>query len=75
MENLLTFLSGSLCGVSQYRFINDATQAGKAPPRFVIFASHPEAINPSYHRFLLNRLRDEFGFAGATVRLEVRKSE
>lgn len=30
MENLLTFLSGSLCGVSQYRFINDASQAGKA---------------------------------------------
>ena len=30
---------------------------------------------PRYHRFLLNRLRDEFGFSGATVRLEVRKSE
>jgi hypothetical protein len=30
MENLLTFLSGSLCGVSQYRFINSADQAGKA---------------------------------------------
>ncbi|HMF02426.1 MAG TPA: TonB-dependent receptor [Terriglobia bacterium] len=30
MENLLTFLSGSLCGVSQYRFINNASQAGVA---------------------------------------------
>ena len=30
MENLLTFLSGSLCGVSQYRFINKASQAGVA---------------------------------------------
>jgi Carboxypeptidase regulatory-like domain/TonB-dependent Receptor Plug Domain len=30
MENLLTFLSGSLCGVSQYRFINDPKQAGVA---------------------------------------------
>jgi len=30
MENLLTFLSGSLCGVSQYRFINNANQAGVA---------------------------------------------
>ena len=30
MENLLTFLSGSLCGVSQYRFINRANQAGVA---------------------------------------------
>src|SRR5207249_6687432 len=30
MENLLTFLSGSLCGVSQYRFINKASHAGVA---------------------------------------------
>ncbi len=51
------------------------SQSGWAPPRFVVFASQPEAINPSYHRFLLNRLRDEFGFAGATVKLEVRKSQ
>ena len=50
------------------------TQVTQAPPRFAIFASQPEAINPSYHRFLLNRLRDEFGYAGATVRLDVRKS-
>jgi GTP-binding protein len=51
------------------------SQPGTAPPRFIIFASHPEAINHSYHRYMLNRLRDEFGYAGATVRLEVRKSE
>jgi hypothetical protein len=30
MENLLTFLSGSLCGISQYRFINNSSQAGIA---------------------------------------------
>jgi hypothetical protein len=30
MENLLTFLSGSLCGVAQYRFINRPDQAGVA---------------------------------------------
>src|SRR5215468_3108502 len=30
MENLLTFLSGSLCGISQYRFINKPSQAGVA---------------------------------------------
>ena len=30
MENLMTFLSGSLCGVAQYRFINKPTQAGVA---------------------------------------------
>jgi len=51
------------------------TQAATAPPKFVIFASQPEAINASYHRFLLNRLRAEFGYAAASVRLEVRRSE
>src|SRR5206468_11083462 len=30
MEKLLTFLSGSLCGISQYRFINKPSQAGVA---------------------------------------------
>ena len=30
MENLLTFLSGSLCSVAQYRFINTPDQAQKA---------------------------------------------
>jgi hypothetical protein len=30
MENLLVFLSGSLCGVAQYRFINTPDQASKA---------------------------------------------
>ena len=51
------------------------TQAGAAPPRFVIFASQPEAVNASYHRFLLNRLRDAFGYGAASVQLDVRKSQ
>ena len=51
------------------------TQAATAPPRFVIFASQPEAVNASYHRFLLNRLRDEFGYSAASVRLDVKKSQ
>jgi GTP-binding protein len=51
------------------------TQVAQKPPRFALFASRPEAINASYHRFLLNRLRDSFGFVGATVRLDVRRSE
>jgi GTP-binding protein len=51
------------------------TQAATAPPRFVIFASQPEAVNASYHRFLLNRLRAEFGYSAASVRLDVKKSQ
>jgi len=52
-----------------------ATQTGSKPPRFTVFASQPEAINASYHRFLLNRLRERFGFTGTPVKLEVKKSK
>jgi len=52
-----------------------ATQTGSRPPRFTLFASQPEAINASYHKFLLNRLRERFGFTGTPVRLDVRKSK
>jgi GTP-binding protein len=51
------------------------TQSGQAPPRFVLFASQPDAVNASYHKFLIRRLRENFGFVGATVRLDVRLSE
>ena len=52
-----------------------ATQTGQRPPRFTVFASQPEAINPSYHKFLLHRLRERFGFTGTPVRLDVKKSK
>ncbi len=51
------------------------TQSGQAPPRFVVFASQPDAVNQSYHKFLVRRLREDFGYSGATVRLDVRLSE
>lgn len=47
-----------------------ATQAGIAPPTFVIFAS--DFIEPSYRRFIERRLREEFGFAGSPLRISVR---
>jgi GTP-binding protein len=48
-----------------------ATQVGVGPPRFVIFASGP--VPPRYARFLENRLRKRFGFAGAPVRITFRR--
>jgi GTP-binding protein len=49
------------------------TQAGVAPPRFLVFASRIEGIDPSYTRFLVRRLREEFGFEGTPIRLRWRK--
>jgi GTPase len=49
------------------------TQTGVAPPAFVVFANAPEGIGETYQRFLKHRLREKFGFAGAPLRLFLRK--
>jgi GTP-binding protein len=42
------------------------------PPTFVLFCTEPEAVQPSYRRFLENRLRDAFDLRGTPVRLRLR---
>ena len=52
------------------------TQAGTSPPTFVVFTSSrsPKAkLHFSYERYLINRLREEFGFFGAPIRIKQRK--
>ncbi|MFH1650764.1 MAG: ribosome biogenesis GTPase Der [Chloroflexota bacterium] len=46
-----------------------ATQAETAPPTFVFFVNDPKLIHFSYERFLENKLRQAFGFAGTPLRL------
>lgn len=50
-----------------------ATQAGVEPPTFVFFSNYPESIHFSYERYLQRRIRDEFGFQGASLKLVFRK--
>ena len=52
--------------------IKYAVQSGTAPPIFTIFTTRGERLHFSYERFLKNRLRDAFGFAGTPIRLKVR---
>jgi GTP-binding protein len=47
-------------------------QVGAAPPVFVFFTNVATTFHFSYERFLVNRLRDEFGFLGTPIRIEVR---
>ncbi|NRA09223.1 MAG: ribosome biogenesis GTPase Der [Myxococcales bacterium] len=49
-----------------------ATQASVSPPTFVLFCTEPRSVAPSYRRFLENRLRERFDFAGTPVRLRLR---
>ena len=52
--------------------IKYVVQSGSAPPVFTIFTTRGERLHFSYERFLMNRLRDAFGFAGTPIRLKVR---
>jgi GTP-binding protein len=46
-----------------------ATQAEVNPPTFVFFANDARLIHFSYRRYLENKLRQAFGFAGTPLRL------
>ncbi len=51
------------------------TQTKARPPTFVVFVSRPSALPAAYTRYLINGLRDTFGFEGAPIRLLMRKGE
>ncbi len=48
-------------------------QIGVAPPSFVFFTNVATTFHFSYQRFLLNQLREKFGFVGTPIRLQVRR--
>ena len=50
-----------------------AAQVGVAPPTFALFTNVATELHFSYERFLKNRIREEFGFAGTPIRLQVRR--
>jgi len=49
-----------------------ATQTSVAPPKFVFFTNIATTFHFSYERFLINRLREAFGYVGTPVRIQVR---
>ncbi len=49
------------------------TQAQTCPPTFILFTSGQ--LDPQYVRFVERRLREEFGFRGSPVHVEVRARE
>jgi len=52
-----------------------ATQRGVAPPAFVLFTNVATEFHFSYERYLVNRIREEFGLIGTPLRLQVRRRE
>ena len=53
--------------------MNYITQVSISPPTFVIYTNIPQGIHFSYERYLLNQMRETFGFEGVSVRLLFRK--
>jgi GTP-binding protein len=53
--------------------LNFITQVSTAPPTFVIYTNFPGGIHFSYERYLLNQMRETFGFEGVPIRLYFRK--
>jgi len=50
-----------------------AAQIGVAPPSFVFFTNVATTFHFSYERFLINQLRQHFGFVGSPIRIQVRR--
>jgi len=49
-----------------------ATQAAVDPPTFVFFVNNPRLVDPSYSRYLENRLREVYSFVGTPLRFRFR---
>jgi len=52
-----------------------ATQTSMRPPTFVVFVNDPAMIHFSYERYLINQIREEFGFEGTPIRMIFRRRQ
>jgi GTP-binding protein len=49
------------------------SQVATRPPTFVVSVNYPEAVHFSYRRYVVNRLREAFGFEGVPLRVLYRQ--
>lgn len=49
------------------------TQTGVNPPTFTFFVNHPDLVDPTYRRYIENRMREKFDFAGTPIRLKFQR--
>ena len=49
------------------------TQTGVYPPHFVAFCNDSELFHYSYRRYLENRIREAYGFAGTPIRMTIKQ--
>lgn len=51
------------------------TQARTNPPHFILFVNNPNLMDAGYKRYLVNRLRETFGFQGVPLTFTLRAKE
>lgn len=55
--------------------IKYVTQTASRPPQFTFFCNHPDIIEPSFERYLENRLRSSFDLSGTPIRLKFKRKD
>jgi GTP-binding protein len=60
---------------SRPHIFNYITQVSIKPPSFALFVRDPSDIHFSYERYLVNRIRETFGFPEVPIRLFFRKKK
>ena len=60
---------------SRPHLFNYITQVSVKPPTFALFVRDPSDIHFSYERYLVNRIRETFGFPEVPIRLYFRKKK
>lgn len=50
-------------------------QVNVQPPRFVLFVNYPDLMQDSYKKYLINQLREEYGFNGIPLELHMKGKE
>ncbi len=48
------------------------TQAATRPPTFVVVTNQPRYVHFSYQRYVVNQIRERFGFEGTAIRVKYR---
>ena len=48
----------------KFYYIN---QTNQKPPEFIAFANYPKGVTPSYKRFVVNKIKEEWGLKGIPV--------
>ncbi|MFI5301004.1 MAG: ribosome biogenesis GTPase Der [Polyangiales bacterium] len=49
------------------------TQAETRPPTFIVVTNHPDYVHFSYQRYILNQIRERFGFEGTPLKVRYRE--